>query len=70
MARDAYVEAGVRNLRTDLSHAQARAVDMVHSILEFLLSRRQRVQGFRSPVGSLEAREKQVLQILHLPPCS
>lgn len=29
------------------------------------LSRRQRVQGCRSPVGPLEAREKQVLQILH-----
>lgn len=58
------------NLRTDLSHAQAWAIDMVHqrdmpSILELLLSRRQRVKGCRNPVGSLEVREKQVLQTLH-----
>lgn len=58
------------NLRIDLSHAQAWAIDMIHlrdmpSILVLLLPGRQRLHGCRSPTGSLEAREKQVLQILH-----
>lgn len=51
------------NLKTDLSHAQAWAFDMVHqrdmpSILELLLSRRQSVNGCRNPVGSLEVRSR------------
>lgn len=59
-----------KNLRTDLSHAQVWAVDKVHlrdmpSILELLLPRRQRVHGCRSATGSLEAREKWMLQVLH-----